>query len=51
MPVALQATNSWPLVFGVTAAHYVVGSLLWVLWVGDRPLPEDADPELKLAAH
>lgn len=39
----LQATGSWPLVFGVTAGHYFVGALLWVLWVGDKPLPEDAD--------
>ena len=36
-----QATNSWPLVFGITAAHYLVGAGLWTLWVGDSALPED----------
>lgn len=35
--------------FGITAGHYVLGAILWSVWVGDRPLPEDADPELKLA--
>ncbi len=38
----LQSTGSWPLVFGITAAHYVVGAAIWAWWVGDRPLPEDA---------
>ncbi len=42
-----QATGSWSLVFGVTAAHYVVGSVLWAMWVGDRVLPEDEDPTLE----
>lgn len=37
----LQSTGSWPLVFGITAAHYVVGAVIWAWWVGDRPLPED----------
>lgn len=37
----LEQTQSWPLVFSVTAAHYVIGALLWVLWVGTDPLPED----------
>ncbi|KAJ9521589.1 hypothetical protein QJQ45_008921 [Haematococcus lacustris] len=41
----LQATNSWPLVFGITAGHYVVGAGLWALWMGDRQLPEDKDDE------
>lgn len=41
--VAVQATNSWPLVFGITAGHYLLGAVLWALWVGDKPLPEDAD--------
>ena len=40
-PHPLQTTNSWPLVFGITAAHYLVGAVFWALWVGDRPLPED----------
>ena len=40
-PPPLQTTNSWPLVFGITAAHYLVGAVFWALWVGDRPLPED----------
>lgn len=39
----LQATNSWPLVFGVTALHYVVGTVLWVLWCGSSQLAEDLD--------
>lgn len=37
----LEATGSWPLVFGITAAHYVIGALFWTLWVGDKALPED----------
>ena len=37
----LQATDSWPLVFAITAAHYVAGAALFALWVGDRPLPQD----------
>lgn len=47
----LEATNSWPLVFGITAVHYLAGSLFWALWCGDRQLPEDsmddATPALK----
>lgn len=39
--VVLEATDSWPLVFGITAAHYVVGAALFAWWVGDRPLPQD----------
>lgn len=39
--VVLQATHSWPLIFAITAAHYVVGAALFALWVGDRPLPQD----------
>lgn len=39
--VVLQATGSWPLVFAITAAHYVVGAALFATWVGDRPLPQD----------
>lgn len=39
--VVLQATGSWPLVFGITAAHYVAGAALFSLWVGDKPLPQD----------
>lgn len=37
----LQATGSWPLVFGIAAAHYVVGAALWAAWSGDSVLPED----------
>lgn len=37
----LQTTQSWPLVFGITAAHYVVGAVVWAAWVGDKQLPED----------
>ena len=39
--VVLEATGSWSLVFGITAAHYCVGAALYAMWVGDRPLPED----------
>lgn len=37
----LQATDSWSLVFSITAAHYVVGAALFAMWVGDEPLPQD----------
>jgi ACS family sodium-dependent inorganic phosphate cotransporter len=37
----LETTKSWPLVFGITALHYVVGAVVWSLWVGDKVLPED----------
>jgi len=40
-PSSTQVTNSWPLVFGITAAHYLIGSIVWVMWVGDKALPED----------
>lgn len=38
----LQTTNSWPLVFSITALHYVVGAAVWAMWVGDGPLAEDS---------
>lgn len=41
MGYMLQRTGSWPLVFGVAAAHNVLGAILWADWVGDTPLPED----------
>eukprot|EP00775_Hariotina_reticulata_P002109 gene2109-2428_t len=37
----LDHTGSWSLVFGLIAAHFVAGSVVWAAWVGDRPLPED----------
>jgi ACS family sodium-dependent inorganic phosphate cotransporter len=37
----LDATGSWAFVFGVTAAHYVVGAALYWAWAGAEPLPED----------
>lgn len=37
----LQRTASWPLVFGLIAANFVVGSVVWAAWVGDKQLPED----------
>lgn len=40
----LQQTGSWLLVFSITAAHYVLGSLVWSMWCGDKPLPEDDIP-------
>lgn len=45
----LQRTGSWPLVFGLIAAHFVVGSAIWAAWVGDKPLPEDG-PDLPALA-
>lgn len=39
--VVLQTTGSWPLVFGITSAHYCVGAVLFAWWVGDKPLPQD----------
>jgi sugar phosphate permease len=40
----LQQTGNWSLAFGLAAAHNVVGAILWALWVGDKPLPEDGGP-------
>ena len=37
----LQSTGSWPLVFTVTAAHYIVGAGFWYAWCGGEALPED----------
>jgi len=37
----LEVTGSWGVVFSVTAAHFVVGSVVWYAWVGDERLPED----------
>jgi hypothetical protein len=37
-PCSPQATGSWPLVFGITAVHYVAGAVLWAAWCGDRQL-------------
>lgn len=45
----LQRMASWPLVFGLIAAHFVVGSALWAAWVGDTPLPEDGPDEAAAA--
>lgn len=39
--VVLQLTGSWSMVFGITAAHYVVGAALFAWWVGDAPLQQD----------
>ena len=41
----LEATHSWALVFGVTAAHYVVGAIVWCIWAGDR------DPDAEIAGE
>lgn len=40
----LQHTGNWSLAFGLAALHNVVGAVLWALWVGDKPLPEDGGP-------
>jgi ACS family sodium-dependent inorganic phosphate cotransporter len=37
----LAATGSWPLVFTITSAHYLVGAVIWFVWVGGEVLPED----------
>lgn len=37
----LQITKSWGWVFGVTAAHYVLGTVVWIVWVGGDVLVED----------
>lgn len=37
----LAGTGSWSLVFGIAALHYVVGALLFGLWVGGEVLQED----------
>jgi MFS transporter, ACS family, solute carrier family 17 (sodium-dependent inorganic phosphate cotransporter), other len=37
----LERTHSWPLVFAVTSAHYLVGAAIWFAWVGSDPLAED----------
>lgn len=38
----LDATDSWGLVFGLIAAHYIVGAILWSMWVGSEKLSEDS---------
>lgn len=38
----LQTTESWSLVFTIISLHYLVGALLWFIWVGDKPLAEDS---------
>lgn len=40
----LERTGNWSLAFGLAAAHNAVGAVLWALWVGDKPLPEDGGP-------
>lgn len=37
----LDLTHSWAVVFAVTAGHFVAGSIVWYIWVGDEKLPED----------
>ena len=38
----LQTTDSWALVFALISAHYLVGAVVWYMWVGDKPLVEDS---------
>lgn len=40
----IQQTGNWSLAFGLAAVHNVIGAILWAMWVGDRPLPEDGGP-------
>lgn len=37
----LDWSDSWALVFSITAGHFVVGSIFWYAWVGENKLPED----------
>lgn len=37
----LEVTKSWVWVFGVTVVHYLVGTVVWIVWVGGDVLPED----------
>ncbi|KAK3271060.1 hypothetical protein CYMTET_20569, partial [Cymbomonas tetramitiformis] len=37
----LDWTNSWFLVFGITAAHYFLGAIIYQAWAGGEVLPED----------
>lgn len=37
----LKETDSWALVFGIAAVHYFVGAIIWNMWVGGEPLPQD----------
>lgn len=41
----LEQTGNWSLAFGLAAAHNAVGAVMWAMWVGDKPLPEDGGPE------
>ncbi|EKX38160.1 hypothetical protein GUITHDRAFT_158528 [Guillardia theta CCMP2712] len=36
-----EITHSWPTVLTVIAAHYAVGALAWVAWVGDEEVVQD----------
>eukprot|EP00191_Tetraselmis_sp_GSL018_P011763 CAMPEP_0177597806 /NCGR_PEP_ID=MMETSP0419_2-20121207/11931_1 /TAXON_ID=582737 /ORGANISM="Tetraselmis sp., Strain GSL018" /LENGTH=527 /DNA_ID=CAMNT_0019090047 /DNA_START=239 /DNA_END=1822 /DNA_ORIENTATION=+ len=40
--VILDMTDSWALVFGLTALHFVVGAAIWALWAGGEKLKEDS---------
>lgn len=40
----IQNTGNWSLAFGLAAIHNVIGAVLWAMWVGDKPLPEDGGP-------
>lgn len=37
----LEITRSWAAVFSVSAVHFIAGSVVWWVWVGDSQLPED----------
>lgn len=41
----LDMTHSWSIVFGVTAAHYIIGAALFAMWAGASPLEEDFPPD------
>lgn len=39
----LQSTQSWSIVFTITAIHYVLGAVIYAAWIGDEQLPEDME--------
>lgn len=38
----LKETSSWAWVFGLAGAHYIIGTVIWILWVGGSQLPQDS---------
>ena len=41
--LVLESTGeSWSAVFGIIAGIYIVGAVVWCMWVGDKPVAEDS---------